>query len=245
MIRSDTHSRVGTITIDRPGKLNALTTEMLGQLDVEVSRLVESRVAVIVVRSSSKHFSAGADLGEWAEPTANEAASMSSVGERAFARLASAPMPSVAVIEGVAAGGGLELALACDLRLASIEARLGLPEARLANLPAYGGIPRLVEIVGVSRARELLFTAELIDGKRAAELGLVNWIAEPEETWDLADRVIQQIAGADAASVSLAKSLTGGTPIDGLLSRITSQTEASKGRKRSFLSRQETHRKKD
>lgn len=235
MIKVDVAGDIGTLTLDRPSKLNALTNAMIGDLLEAVRTLATSPISAIVVRSSGKHFSAGADLGEWANPTSEEADAMSRRGEEAFAALAASPMPSVAVIDGIAAGGGLELALACDLRIASTTAKLGLPETTLANLPAYGGVPRLVRVVGNTRARELLFTGELISGERAAAIGLVNWAVDAADLADRAEDVVAKIASADRFSVSLAKSLTGNTPIDGLLARVTSQTQASRERKQAFL----------
>lgn len=237
MIYSSVSGYVGSIIIDRPQKLNALTTDMLDCLKVEIDNLVDLNVKIIVIRGNGKHFSAGADLNEWLRPTADEAQRMSRVGEQAFSALASTPMPTLAVIDGVAVGGGLELALACDLRIASVESKIGLPEASLGNLPSYGGINRLVEVVGVSRAREILFTAESISGKRAAEMGLVNWISSASDLDTVVEKVVGKIIDADAESIALAKSLTGGSPIDGLLARVTSQSNSSHERKALFVNR--------
>ena len=240
MIRWESTDAVGRLTLDRPEKLNALATEMIAGLAQGVAALVDDGVSVIVVRSSGRHFSAGADIGEWATPAATQAQRMSRIGVDAFAALARAPMPTIAVIDGVAAGGGLELALACDLRIATTRARLGLPEAGLGNTPAYGGISRLVELVGPSRARELLFTAELIDGSRAAAIGLVNWVVDSDRLDDAVDGIVASITAADPRAVALTKALTGGAPLDGLLASFTSQTPESRDRKEAFLARHAT-----
>jgi enoyl-CoA hydratase/carnithine racemase len=237
MIHTTHRDSVGTITIDRPSKRNALTTEMLSQLGAGVTTLIEAHVSVIVVRSSSDYFSAGADIAEWANPTPTRAADMSRIGVTAFAALAAAPMPTIAVIDGVAIGGGLELALACDLRIATHRTRLGLPELGLGNVPAYGGISRLVAAVGVSHAQELLFTAETIDGARAASIGLVNWAVDDDQLDQEAARIIDLIVGVDPHAASLTKALTGGSSIDGPLSAFTSQSDASRSRKTAFLNR--------
>lgn len=235
MICVENVDNVGRVVLDRPEKLNALTTEMIETLGEGVQKLIDERAEAIVVSSSGKHFCAGADLSEWAGPSRDEAHRMSRVGVDAFHILASAPMPTIAAINGVAAGGGLELALACDLRLATTTARLGLPEVGLANLPAYGGINRLVEVVGVSHARELLFTAELIDGERAAAIGLANWVVDPADfQQELAD-LVSKITAGDSRALAFAKALTGGSPIDGLLATFTSQTPESRARKEAFL----------
>lgn len=235
-VRSD--AGIGRLVLDRPRKLNALLTDMIVDLGEGVRTLIDERVSVIVVESSGDHFCAGADLTEWAPPSASDADRMSRVGVDVFRMLATAPMPSIAAINGVAAGGGLELALACDLRVATTTAQLGLPEAGLANLPAYGGIDRLVEVVGVPYARELLFTAELISGERAAQIGLVNRVVAPEDLDQEVTRLAQKIVAADSRAVAFAKSFTGGTPVDALLATFTSQTEQSRGRKQEFLARQ-------
>lgn len=240
MISTDVTGAVGTITLARPDKLNALTTDMLAEIGRSVQELSDREVSIIIVRSSSQNFSAGADLNEWAAPTAADAQRMSRIGGAALDVLAQAPMPSLAVIDGVAAGGGLELTLACDLRIATTRSRLGLPEAGLANLPATGGVDRLMALVGASRARELLFTAELIGGQRAAELGLVNWLTEAEHLDSEVVRITELITNADRSSVALAKSLTGGSPIAGPLASFTSQTEQSRARKQAFLGRRKS-----
>lgn len=235
MIIATQQDQVGYLTLDRPDKLNALSTPMLEALGSAVHDFSVSDVRVIVVRSSSIHFSAGADLAEWATPTATEAHHMSRVGVDAFAALAAISVPTIAAITGVAAGGGLELALACDLRIASRDSRLGLPETGLANLPSYGGINRLVTVVGAARARELLFTAELIGADRAERIGLVNWVFDEVEFDERLSETVGQIAAADPRAVAIAKALTGEAPLDGLLSTFTSQTEESRARKLDFL----------
>src|SRR5690625_5232596 len=155
LVRQD--DGVGSIILNRADKLNALTTDMIHRIGDGVQELVGAHIEILVVRANGRHFSAGADLGEWSAPSSQDAHDMSRAGVDAFDSLAAAPMPTIAVVDGVAAGGGLELALACDLRIGTTRSRVGLPEAGLANLPAYGGIPRLVETVGAVRARELLF----------------------------------------------------------------------------------------
>jgi len=235
MISVSTRDDVGYVVLDRPRKLNALTTDMLVTLESAVRELDSAGLRAVVVSSSGAHFSAGADLAEWATPGATDAQRMSQAGARAFDALAGIAVPTIAVIRGVAAGGGLELALACDLRIAGTSARLGLPETGLANLPAYGGVDRLVALVGRSRARELLYTAELVDAGRAAEIGLVNRVVDDAALDDEVARVIEQVTAADPRANALAKALTGGTRIDGLLASFTSQTPESRERKSAFL----------
>lgn len=226
---------VGHIVLNRPDKRNALTTAMIRQIGDGVQALAHAEVEVIVVRSSGRHFSAGADITEWAAPSSDDARRMSRAGVDAFGALAEASMPTIAVIDGVAAGGGLELALACDLRIATNRSRLGLPEAGLANLPAYGGIARLVHTVGAVRARELLFTADLVDAERAEQLGLVTQVVEPDQLDEAVGSLVGRIRAADSRTVALAKALTGASPIDGLLAQFTSQSPESRRRKEEFL----------
>lgn len=237
MIRVSVEGQVGHLVLDRPEKVNALTTEMIDGLGAGVRELTRAGVLVILVESSGRHFSAGADLTEWASPDAVSAQRMSRAGVDAFAELAAAPMPTIAVIDGVAAGGGLELALACDMRIATVDAKLGLPETGLANVPAYGGVRRLLDLIGSAHARELLFTAQLIDGTRAASIGLVNHAVRADELAGLVEGIVRSITSADPRSVALAKALTGGSPLDGLLAAFTSQTAESRSRKEDFLAR--------
>lgn len=169
------------LVLDRPAKLNALTLAMTDAVGAAARHLDrEGGHEVLVVRSSTlRAFSVGADITEWAAMSAVAAHAASRRGSAALSELAGAARPVVAALAGHCLGGGLELALACDLRVADHTARLGFPEATLGNATGWGGLGRLVALVGPARAKELLMTGRIVDAEEAARLGLVDVLVEP------------------------------------------------------------------
>lgn len=207
LVRLDRQGPVAWITIDRPEVLNALSWDTLGQLGETIEALSRDREArvVLVTGAGEKSFSAGADLKERAGfSEAQTRAFVARIGET-FSALAALPQPSIAVINGVAFGGGLELALACDLRVASSAASMGLTETSLAIIPGAGGTQRLPAVVGLARAKELIFTARRIDAARALQIGLVNELAEPAALRQSALGLAQSIAANGPLAVAAAK----------------------------------------
>lgn len=190
--------RVLTATLSRPpvNALDASLIDALGEVVEAASR--DDDIVVLHLRSSQKAFCAGADLAlmhacfATAEGTSEMLALVERM-QRVFAALETAPVVTIAEIGGAAIGGGLELALACDLRVAAHEAKLGLSEARLGLLPAAGGTQRLTRLTGVGTAKRLILTAELVDGNEALRLGLVQWSRPRSElavfTAELAQRI--------------------------------------------------------
>jgi enoyl-CoA hydratase len=176
-VRAETRDGVRTLTVDRPEKLNALNAAVLEALDARV-REAEADGALrclIVTGAGEKAFIAGADIGELAKLTPLDGREHARRGQALLERLENLPIPSIAAINGYAYGGGLELALACTLRVASENARMGLPETSLGILPGYGGTQRLTRLLGKSRAAELVLTSEKgITAADAGRLGLVN-----------------------------------------------------------------------
>ena len=172
--------RVLVATLSRP-PVNALDDRLIAELEAVVERAIDdSDIAVLHLRSDQRVFSAGADLALIAAcfTTAHGPDAMTDVVrhmQRLYWRLESAPLVTLAEIGSTALGGGLELALACDLRVAAIEAKLGLPEARLGLLPGAGGTQRLTRLCGPGLAKRLILGAEVIDGAEAERLGLVQW----------------------------------------------------------------------
>ncbi len=187
--------RVATLTIDRPEKRNALNgqvrRELMEALDALEPR--EDARVVVITGAGAKAFVAGADIGEFAERTPLEQRAAME-GRRVFTAIASFPKPVIASINGYALGGGCELALACDLRIAARSARLGQPEVNLGILPGGGGTQRLPRLVGLGRAMRLILTGELIDAEEAERIGLVDILVDDDA---LADRT-RELAGSIA-----------------------------------------------
>ena len=195
--------RVGIVTINRPDKLNALNiatrNDILAAFD-ELERDDEVRV-VIVTGAGEKAFIAGADISEFGGMTAvSQRAIMK--GRRAFDAVEDFPKPVIAMINGFALGGGCELAMACDIRVASTKAKLGQPEIKLGIIPGGGGTQRLTRLVGEGRAMEICLTGDMITAEEAERFGLVNHIYAPEEleakTMELANKI------ADMSPIALA-----------------------------------------
>jgi enoyl-CoA hydratase len=182
-IQYETGDAIATITVNRPDKLNALNAATIDELHAafgEAHRDDGVR-ALILTGAGGKAFVAGADIAELATMGPLNGIRVSRQGQDAFRFLETMGKPVVAAVNGFALGGGLELALACHLRVASSKAKFGLPEVKLGIIPGYGGTIRLPRLVGRGRALELILTGEMIDAAEAHRIGLVNRIAEPEQ----------------------------------------------------------------
>ena len=198
---------VSTVTIDRPDRMNALNAEVLDDLDAALDDAESAGARVLVIRGAGEEaFVAGADIGAMAEMSSEEAHALASRGHRTMDRVASFPAPTIAAIDGYALGGGLELALACDLRVASERAVLGQPEVDLGIMPGWGGTQRLPAIVGEETARRMIYFGERIDAQDAYERGLVGDLVAHDEleafvadlASDLAERPRRALEAASA-----------------------------------------------
>jgi len=207
MISLHIEGPVAIATLSRP-PVNAIDEGWIARLQEAVAQAQDARV--LLVRSSEKIFSAGADLALMRSRFDSAAGRAQMVAfaremQRAYAELESSPLVSIAEIGGAAMGGGLELALACDFRIAAVTAKLGLPEARLGLLPGAGGTQRLTRLCGEPTAKRLILGAEVVDGKEAARLGIVQWAVPPEELAPRALRLAQDLAALPAASLAACK----------------------------------------
>ncbi len=178
---------VAVLTINRPEALNALNSEVLDTIYAEVRLLQQQNAArAIIITGAGKAFVAGADIAEMKDYGPEQAEEFSMRGQNAFHTLRDFPGPVIAAINGFALGGGLELALSCDILIASSKAKLGLPETTLAVIPGFGGTQTLPRRVGPGHAKRLLFTGAMVDAEEALEIGLVDSVFEPEELMDAA-----------------------------------------------------------
>ncbi|QRQ85240.1 enoyl-CoA hydratase-related protein [Cupriavidus oxalaticus] len=170
---------LAVLTLDRPVALNALNVDMLKTLSGHVDDIEQYRArGVVVVGGGDRAFCAGADIAELQHRTPQQHLDGSVFGQVAFSKLAALSMPSVAVIRGLALGGGLELAMACSYRVVLAGAKLGLPEIKLGLIPGYGGTQRLPRLVGTTRALDLITTGRMIAADEALEIGLVDRLVE-------------------------------------------------------------------
>lgn len=181
LVDLDEATGIATLTINRPKALNALNSDVLDELAATVPSLVGKARAILVTGAGTKAFVAGADIAEMKDHGREEAETFSRRGQHAFQALADFPGPVVAAIAGFALGGGLELALACDVLVASEKAKLGLPETTLGVVPGFGGTQRLPRRVGPGRAKQLLFTGAMVDATEAQRIGLVDIVCAPDD----------------------------------------------------------------
>lgn len=179
-VRVDRDGPIATVTIDRQDKLNALNRTVIQELDAAFGSLAQDDGvrAVILTGAGEKAFVAGADIGELSTMEPVSGVEISRLGQEVFLRIERFHCPVIAAVGGYALGGGCELALACHIRIASDNARFGLPEVGLGIIPGYGGTIRLARLIGLGRAIEMTLTAQMIDAKRALGIGLVTSVVE-------------------------------------------------------------------
>jgi len=195
------------ITLDRPDKLNAINATMLQELSEALDTTEKDTNArcVIITGKGEKAFSAGADITELRKLTQETAAELSRKGQQVFSQVETLSKPVVAAINGYALGGGLELALACDFRLASIDAELGSPEIKLGIIPAWGGTQRLAKIVGVAEAKQLIMLGDRVKAEEAVKMGLVDKVVPPNKLEAEAEALTQRLCEYPPTALKYAK----------------------------------------
>jgi len=197
---------VATITVNRPKSLNALNSRTLRELTQAVRECADAR-ALILTGAGDRAFVAGADISEMAPMGPWQAREFSELGHVVTALLEDIPAATIAAVNGYALGGGLELAVACDMIFISENARLGLPEVSLGVTPGFGGTQRLVRLVGKLRAKEMIFTGDHVDANRAVEIGLANAVLPREKLLDHCKAMALKIAQKGPLAVARAKRL--------------------------------------
>lgn len=181
-LRINVENGIAILTLSRPEALNALNKGMLQELNGAIHMLeVNQDVDILVITGEGKSFVAGADISEMAEYSPKEAREYGFLGQNVFRKLEKLSKPTIAAINGYALGGGCELALACDLRIASNKAKFGQPEVSLGITPGFSGTQRLPKIVGLAKAKELIFTGKIITADESFGIGLVDKVVSNEE----------------------------------------------------------------
>jgi enoyl-CoA hydratase len=231
---------VAVITLDRPEARNALNAAMISRIGELIDEVAASPTrALVITGAGGKAFCAGADVKELQGKAAQEQRDTARKGQSTFAKLDALPFPSVAVIQGVALGGGLELAMACTFRVASADSRFGLPEIKLGLLPGYGGTQRLPRLVGQARALEIIASGRIVGAEEAERLGLIHQVAEIDDPVDAGLRFLAGLGDRYPASLRLAReaveksltmSLAQGFELEAdLFERATQTVDASEG----------------
>lgn len=206
-VRLELEGPFATVTVDRPKSLNALDTRTLQELEKAVAELSqrEQLRGVIITGAGEKAFVAGADIAEMNGMDADKARHFGALGQRVMNVIAALPVPVVAAVNGFALGGGCELALACDFIYASENARFGLPEVSLGVLPGFGGTQRLTRLLGRARAKELIFTGDIIDAAKAKQIGLVLDVVPLGILLSHARSALERVAKKGPLAVRLSK----------------------------------------
>ncbi len=202
----DVADRIATLSVNRPDKLNALNEATIRELAAAVDEVTarEDVGGVIVTGVGEKAFVAGADIAELAKMGPVDGIDVSRLGQAVFRRIELSRKPVIAAVNGFALGGGCELALACHLRIASENAKFGLPEVKLGIIPGYGGTLRLPRIVGKGRALELMLTGEMIDAQEAYRIGLANRVVPQAELAETARKLMATILRNGPVALGLA-----------------------------------------
>ena len=194
------------ITLNRPEALNALSFGLIRELGQLFEQVADSDArALLITGAGNKAFCAGADIKELAGRTLVSHKQGTELGQWTFARLDRLPMPSLAVINGYAFGGGLELALACTARIATRNAKMGLPEIKLGLIPGYGGTQRLPRVVGEARALEMIMTGRTVDAEEALRIGLVNEVVPHAQLMERAEKMARHICTLPPVAVRMMK----------------------------------------
>ena len=209
--------RVGTITLNRPKSMNSLSSELLGELDhalTEIDR--DDDVKVVILTGSEKFFAAGADITEiGAIKTPLDAHRFLKMAQAVFNHIEDLEKPVIAAISGLTLGGGCELTLACDLRIAADNATFGQPEIKIGVIPGAGGTQRLPRIVGVTKAKEILYTGDFMDAQEAYRIGLLNKVVPAASLMEEARKMALKIARQPGVALTATKlSVNGGLNMD-------------------------------
>lgn len=198
--------RVAVITISRPKALNALNTETLKELELVIDEIAnDDAIYAVILTGDGKAFVAGADITEMKDLDVMGGRRFGNLGNKVFRKIETLEKPVIAAVNGFALGGGCELSMACDIRIASSKAKFGQPEVGLGITPGFGGTQRLARLVGMGMAKQLIYTGDIINAEEALRIGLVNKVVEPEQLIEEVKLLAKKIASNAPIAVKLSK----------------------------------------
>ncbi len=206
-VKTEKKNEIGIIILKKPEAVNLLDTKTLKELAGSLEKLNNDGQIRAVIIKGDKNFSSGADVKEMKDKHPREAEAFSRLGHKVFSQVENMDKPVIAAVNGYALGGGCELALACDIRIAGESARFGQPEINLGLIPGFGGTQRLTRLVGIGRAKELILTGRIMDAKEASDIGLVNRVVKDEELMEKTMEIAQVLAEKSQIAIKMAKSL--------------------------------------
>lgn len=238
---------IGVLTINRPDALNSLNSKLLDELNMAIESIEKDEdIYVLIITGEGKAFIAGADIGEMKNFNYDEARTFAEKGMNLFRKIELLRIPTIAAINGFALGGGCEFCLSCDIRIASERAKFGQPEVSLGITPGFAGTQRLSRLVGGAIAKELIFTGDIIDTRRAEKIGLINKVVPPEylmaEAFNIASKIVSrgQIAvrySKEAINKGLETDIESGMEIEKEFFAKCFETEDQKEGMNAFLER--------
>ena len=208
-LKIEQQEAVTVLKISAPKSLNALNSTLLCELGDFVDNLDASTRVLIITGDGEKSFVAGADISEMAHLNEEQGREFGRLGAQVFRKIELLPIPVIAAVNGFALGGGCELAMACDIRIASAKAKFGQPEVGLGIIPGFSGTYRLPKLIGQGYAKEMIYTGKAIRADEALRIGLVNAVYEPEELMDRAMEMAQKMLANAPIAISLAKQSIG------------------------------------
>lgn len=209
ILKLDINNNIAVLTISRPQAMNALNSKFFYEMNEMLNDLEKRNdIRALIITGEGKAFVAGADIAEMSDMNTEQGKQFSKTGQNTFSRIENLPIPVIAAVNGFALGGGCELAMACDIRVASKLAKFGQPEVNLGLIPGYAGTQRLPRHIGVSNALLLLLTADMITADEAFRLGLVQKVAEPEQLMTEAIAIATKIASKGPSAVRKTKEAT-------------------------------------
>lgn len=209
ILQIEKKGEIAIVTISRPKAMNALNTQFFEEMDYAVEQFrTDIDLRAIIITGDGKAFVAGADIAEMQDKAKQEATVFSTRGQKTFASFATLQVPVIAAINGFALGGGMELAMGADFRIASTKAKFGQPEVNLGLIPGFAGTQRLSRLVGMADALYLLMTADMIGAADALRIGLVQQVVEPEELMDTCLKIANNIASKGPQAIAKVKAVT-------------------------------------
>jgi len=199
---------IAIITLNRPDALNALSKGLLTELDNLLEEIrKDNKIRSVIITGGGRAFSAGADLSEAGSGNEADMKARMELGQKVFDKIETFDKPVIAAINGYALGGGLEMAAACDMRIASEKSSFGNPEVNIGLIPSWGGCVRIPKLVGKAKAAQIILTGERIDAKEAEKIGLVNKVVSPDELQSSATYLAGQLATKAPVAIRLAKGI--------------------------------------
>ena len=254
-VKYETKDNIAIITIDRPEALNALNLEVLRELEAAVTQAEnDNDVCVVIITGAGRAFVAGADIAQMKDFTADEARAFGEYGNMVLSKVEALSKPVIAAVNGFALGGGCELCMACDIRIAGEKAKFGQPEVSLGITPGFGGTQRLPRLVGLSKAKELIFTAQNIGAEEALRIGLVSQVVPGEGLMDAALEMANKIAANAQIAVRQSKiainkgmqcDIGTGTAVESLAFGICFSTEDQKDAMTAFVNKSKVEKFKN